>query len=434
MSAVARREHRELNMDQKPPQLIPPSLGPMPVELSDLTARVDSIERENRELGAELLRCYEQLNLVYQITEYVATLQEPAVIRETLLRRFAGLMQAGAMFIDDGQRFESIVEFETDAPRVTVAADDVRTILAGDIDLVRRTLRAHGPKLLPEMESRLSHARVLMGALREADHVWVVIVLRDAAANPFFAHDLLATDSVLGYGGHILNNVLMGRRLQQTAMETVRALATAIDAKDNYTSGHSERVGWLARLVGEALALPPGELQMLGWAGLLHDVGKIGVPEHILNKPGRLTDEEFAEIKKHPQIGYDVLKPVTHFGPVLDAVLYHHENHDGSGYPKGLAGSAIPLAARIVHVVDIFDALTSSRSYRAGFTLDKAIAILQQDSGRVTDPEITAAFVKAFRQFTHECPQDYMRLFAHLEKASAAETPPTPSAEGEVAQ
>ena len=407
-------------MDQQSSQFAPVPPGLKPIDVGDLTTRVDSIERENRELGAELLRCYEQLNLVYQITEYVATLQEPAVIRETLLKRFAGLMQAGAIFVDDGQRCDAIVEFDSDAPRVGVSAADVKTLLGGDIELVRRTLRAHGPKLPPEAEQALGNTRVLMGALREADQTWVVIVLRNAGSEPFFAHDLLATDSVLGYGGHILNNVLMGRRLQQTAIETVRALATAIDAKDNYTSGHSERVGWLARLVGEALALPPGELQMLGWAGLLHDVGKIGVPEHILNKPGRLTDEEFAEIKKHPQIGYDVLKPVTHFGPVLDAVLFHHENHDGSGYPKGLAGAAIPLAARIVHVVDIFDALTSSRSYRKGFALDKAIEILEQDAGRVTDPEITHAFVRAFRRFVSEAPAEYERLFAHLARASSA--------------
>ncbi|MBK8915620.1 MAG: HD-GYP domain-containing protein [Phycisphaerales bacterium] len=230
---------------------------------------------------------------------------------------------------------------------------------------------------------------------------------------------------MLGYGGHILSNVLMVRHLQQTALETVRALANAIDAKDNYTHGHSERVGWLARMVGQALGMPNRQLQILEWAGLLHDVGKIGIPERILNKPGRLTTEEFDEMKRHPRLSYEVLRPVASLAPVLEGVLYHHENHDGSGYPTGLAGDAIPLIARIIHVVDIFDALTSSRSYRKGFTIARAFEILRTDSGRVTDPLVTERFLTAFERYRAERPADFLERFAHI----AAEADPLPEDE-----
>jgi HD-GYP domain-containing protein (c-di-GMP phosphodiesterase class II) len=232
---------------------------------------------------------------------------------------------------------------------------------------------------------------------------------------------MLAAESALGYGGQILSNIHIVRHLQQVAVQTVCALVNAIDAKDNYTFGHSHRVAWLARLTGTALGLAKGELQSLEWAGLLHDVGKIGVSERILNKPGPLTPEEFEEVKRHPRIGYEVLRPVERFGAVLDAVLYHHENHDGSGYPEGRRGEEIPLSARIIHVVDIFDALTTTRTYRDRFPLDDAIAVLDRDAGRVTDPIVTTAFVAAIRRHMVENAGDFAQRFAHIARRAPGE-------------
>lgn len=184
----------------------------------------------------------------------------------------------------------------------------------------------------------------------------------------------------------------------RTTMETVAALARAIDARDKYTSGHSTRVAWLARRFGVALRLSPARLQWLEWAGLLHDVGKLGVPERILHKPGELTPDEFTVVRRHPRLGYEMLKPVTSLRPILDAVLHHHENHDGSGYPLGLVGTSTPLLARIVHIVDIFDALTSSRSYRAAHDVDAALRIMSEQAGTVTDPRLTRVFVRVVRR------------------------------------
>jgi HD-GYP domain-containing protein (c-di-GMP phosphodiesterase class II) len=153
---------------------------------------------------------------------------------------------------------------------------------------------------------------------------------------------------------------------------------------------------------------------MLEWSGLLHDVGKLGIPEHILNKPGDLTAEEFEQIKRHPRLGYDVLRPISSLKPVLDAVLFHHEDYDGSGYPEGLSGERIPLLARILHVADIFDALTSTRSYRAGLGVDQALDLLAQKAGRITDPAVTAAFIDAFRHYMRTQPEEFALRFPHL--------------------
>lgn len=258
----------------------------------------------------------------------------------------------------------------------------------------------------------------------------VVVVLRHRDELPFDSSDMLASESVLAYGGHILANVLMVRHLQQMAVETVSALANAIDAKDNYTCGHSERVGWLARLTGTALGQPETELEILGWAGLLHNVGKIGISDQIINKPGRLTEAEFEEMKRHPRLSYEVLKPVARLGPALNGVLYHHENWDGSGYPEGLRGEQIPRAARIIRVVDMFDALTSTRSYRQGFTLARAIEMLHEESGRGTEPVVTEAFIQAFERYIHEQTEDFRRRFAHVTNGADQPRPDCPVAAG----
>jgi HD-GYP domain-containing protein (c-di-GMP phosphodiesterase class II) len=150
------------------------------------------------------------------------------------------------------------------------------------------------------------------------------------------------------------------------------------------------------------------------WAALLHDVGKIGIPEEILCKPGKLTAEEFEVIKQHPRMGFEILRPIGSLGVILDGVLYHHEYPDGSGYPEGLVGSEIPLVARIIHVADTFDALTSTRSYREAFSLEQAFEIIRQEGGRRTDPTVSDAFFRAFEAYRRDELEDFARRFHGL--------------------
>jgi HD-GYP domain-containing protein (c-di-GMP phosphodiesterase class II) len=185
--------------------------------------------------------------------------------------------------------------------------------------------------------------------------------------------------------------------LHRAYIEFVGALANALDARDPYTAGHSSRVSELSCLTGRALEMTSGEIDDIRIGALLHDIGKIGIADHILGKPGRLEPEEMEQIRQHPLIGRRILEGVEGFARFLDAVELHHENWDGSGYPHGLAGKQVPLAARIVHVTDAYDAMTSDRPYRRGFTHDAAIAILRQNSGAQFDPEIVEAFVAVTR-------------------------------------
>jgi putative two-component system response regulator len=192
----------------------------------------------------------------------------------------------------------------------------------------------------------------------------------------------------------------------------------AIDKKDRYTSGHSERVGYLAKLIGRQMGIPANELQVLEMSGLLHDVGKIGVPEGILRKPGKLTKEEYDIIKSHPRMGHEILTPIASFGGVLDGVLYHHENPDGSGYPDGLGNDEIPLFARIIHVVDVFDALTSTRSYRVAFSPEQAYEILREEAGTKLDAEVVAVFLEMVSALQATSPDELANIICFDKEVS----------------
>jgi len=177
----------------------------------------------------------------------------------------------------------------------------------------------------------------------------------------------------------------------------ITALAAAIDAKDAYTYGHSRKVAEYARDIAEALDYPQEEVEDIHSAALLHDIGKIGVPEQILLKQGELNKEEWSKIKLHPDRGISILKYVDGLKDILDAVQYHHERYDGSGYPKGLKGSQIPLGARILAVADSFDAMTSKRPYRlCEMTFEQALDELQKHSGSQFDSQVVNAFVSQY--------------------------------------
>jgi HD-GYP domain-containing protein (c-di-GMP phosphodiesterase class II) len=186
-----------------------------------------------------------------------------------------------------------------------------------------------------------------------------------------------------------------GRRtLQHAYVEFVGSLASALDARDTYTAGHSHRVSEYSLAIGRQLNLNADELDELRIGALLHDIGKIGVPDKILQKPGRLTDEEFALLREHPTIGRRILEGVTGFHPYLQVVELHHENWNGKGYPRGLVQTETPLQARIVKIADAYDAMTSDRPYRRGMSDAEAVRRLEEASGTEFDTAIVKAFVE----------------------------------------
>lgn len=181
---------------------------------------------------------------------------------------------------------------------------------------------------------------------------------------------------------------------ERIGTEIIGAIAQAIEVRDNYTSGHCRRVADMAADVGKRMGLDNQELVYLRWAGIVHDVGKIGIPEEILNKPGKLTPEEYDVMKRHPALGAKILASTRYSEHILSGVRHHHERMDGKGYPDGIGGEQISLQARIIAVCDVWDALTSKRSYRNFFTTEQALVIMKEGRGTQFDPDILDVFLE----------------------------------------
>ncbi|WP_171112058.1 MULTISPECIES: HD-GYP domain-containing protein [Streptomyces] len=179
---------------------------------------------------------------------------------------------------------------------------------------------------------------------------------------------------------------------------TIRALVQAVDIKDEYTRGHSERVGQASMMIARELGMDDERVEVLRFAGILHDVGKLGVPTRLLRKDGPLTPEERRVIELHPEYGHEMVRGISFLGEARAAVLHHHERLDGSGYPYGLVGSQIPESARVVAVADAFDAMTSTRSYSRARPVAVALAELERCAGRQFDPVMVAALVRVVRR------------------------------------
>ncbi|MBI1333529.1 MAG: diguanylate cyclase [Armatimonadetes bacterium] len=186
--------------------------------------------------------------------------------------------------------------------------------------------------------------------------------------------------------------------LRQSSYAAVKALAEAVDAKDEYTRGHSQRVAEYARSLAEACGSESGFVDLVFLTGTLHDVGKIGVPDAALKKPGRLTDEEFEMIKLHPALGEKIVRQIPELADALPGIRGHHERWDGRGYPDELAGETIPLVARILAIADTYDAMTSDRPYRKGLSVETALNAIEEGAGTQFDPDLAKVFVEAFRK------------------------------------
>ena len=212
-------------------------------------------------------------------------------------------------------------------------------------------------------------------------------------------------------------------QLAELHLTTIEALARAIDAKDGTAENHIRRVQLYATAVARELGMSDAEVQAVRTAALLHDIGKLAVPEHILSKPGPLTAEEFQKVQAHPQVGADIIAAVPFPYPVAPLIQNHHERWDGRGYPRGLKGDDIPLGARILFLVDYFDALTSNRPYHEAMTFEAAVALIEQEAGKALDPRAVEAFVHVLPQVRSEAESaDKERRTGPVDAASAQAT------------
>ena len=260
--------------------------------------------------------------------------------------------------------------------------------------ILKETVRRKDPLLLNLIENT-AYSSVICAPLKMRDQVFGVIALSGKSNEHVYTErDLYYIQSIANRASLNIENRLLYESLYMNLLSTFQSLVTSIQARDYYTEEHSIRVKALVIKIAEAMNCSSDEIESLKIAATLHDVGKISVPDNILLKPGRLTDEEFDVIKNHPVIGENILKPL----PILDTerliIRHHHERWDGKGYPDGLHGSDIPFLSRIITVVDAFDAMTNNRPYRKAMEIKEAIFELNKNINRQFDQGIVNCFIR----------------------------------------
>lgn len=366
--------------------LVAESLLSSSVDLSALDEHADTLDGFTRQLSES----YDTIDVLYSLGRSMPKPDEPERFLQTV-----------------AQRLQSVMSFDwlaivmlSNGPSVSMRG---RVIPAGTLPMSPAELRAITTPLVPASESPVVLPSVPgLSAAGSPQVIAQAIHCKGRVAGAIFAggkrgpetivssYDIQLIEATAGYLSSFAENVKLYEDQNALFIGTLRSLTAAIDAKDRYTCGHSERVACLARAIALAAGLSPTLAERIHIAGLVHDVGKIGVPEAVLCKPGKLTDDEFGLIKLHPQIGHRILKDIAQFEDVLPGVLHHHERFDGRGYPHGLAGEKIPLIARVLAVADTFDAMSSNRSYRPALSRDRVMEEIVKSAGTQLDPAFSS--------------------------------------------
>lgn len=357
-------------------------------------ARIVELENEHEQLSARISATFEEISLIYQLTHHLKISSSKQDLGRAALALLAEVVPAEGLAIRlepsddeevvllehgvcplDSAGFASLVEDVAPGAATVVLNRSVTDDPLWQFDGVRQLI------LVP-----LADGDRVFGWLAAFNHP------QDQEFGTTEASLLNSVASLLAIHG---SNIDLYRQQSDVLAGVVRAMSSAIDAKDPYTRGHSDRVARVAVRLAQELGCDADTVNTIYLAGLLHDVGKIGVDDQVLRKPGKLTDAEFEHVKTHVEIGYRILREVKKMSHVLPVVLHHHEAWDGSGYPHGMAGEAIPYLARIVAVADAYDAMASDRPYRAGMPEEKLDAIIRSGAGRQWDPAVVAAFFRA---------------------------------------
>jgi HD-GYP domain-containing protein (c-di-GMP phosphodiesterase class II) len=358
--------------------------------------RLAGLEHELDSLSGQLANAYEELSLIYQISSGMKVNRRASEffkqtcldVLETMGVRGVGVaLQADSL---SGQEPVLYGHLSLPPGQVHRLAKELLEILS-----TRKS-----PLLINDLskDKTLSwlaqYARQLLAVpLQRQEEVLGCIYTLDKAAGEFDSVDSKLLNSIGNESAIYLENAMLFDDVHSLMMGLLHSLTSAVDAKDAYTCGHSERVALLSRHLAQEIKLSEHGVERIYMAGLLHDVGKIGVPEAVLQKTGKLTNEEFELMKKHPEIGARILHDIKQIEDIIPGVLHHHERYDGKGYPANLSGQGIPLMGRIICLADCFDAMTSNRTYRRALPLEVALTEIRRCSGTQFDPELAEAFL-----------------------------------------
>ena len=353
--------------------------------------------RDLDQLAQELGECYEELHLVYAVDVHVKGRAGLDLdVLQGLLESTAAHMGADvAAFVLPEQRLcVHAIRLSREIHNLDLVLVEMRGDLFRFVQSSRESMvlndasDARRPYVFTDMPYRVLASPVDI----DGSVGGIVVLLNHMEKAPFTNSDLHLMEVLANQLSSLARGQQLIHGMRDFTKQMAEALVEAVEAKDPYTRGHSERVNFFSMEIGRAMGLPASELEDLHWGSLLHDVGKIGIPDAVLCKPGRLTKDEYTFIKVHPERSYEILRNVAQLRNALPGLRHHQEMYDGNGYPHGLRGERIPLHARIMAVADTYDSITSSRAYRPGRSHETAMAEIERVTGTQLDPAIVAIF------------------------------------------
>jgi HD-GYP domain-containing protein (c-di-GMP phosphodiesterase class II) len=379
-------------------------MEPFLTHLAGLAGETWANRKEIEEVAEELSLSFEDLSLYARISTHMRSLHFSGEMLKALVEELQETLRVDLAFIElpDREEYNAIVtgrdlrdrasDQQAFAHNLIQSIPKAAPSLEQDYFIVNNASNTPGFKELHPEPYRFLAVKVAHNSTFDG---WFGLVSFKLEEH-FRQSELRLLQSMAKQISVLLANVDLYHNLEKFVINMVRSLVFTIEAKDVYTRGHSERVNRYAMLIAERLRLDDAEKNILNWSSILHDIGKIGIPESILNKPGRLNEEEFDVIKGHPKKGRDILEPLEQLASSLPGILHHHERYDGKGYPHGLKGEEIPFLARIIAVADTFDAITSNRAYRSAKVAEKALAIVEDVAGTQLDPVVVEAFKEVY--------------------------------------
>lgn len=360
-----------------------------------LETRVNNDEVAMESVGQELAESYEEISLLYTMIQSITSVDRPdrlitiacEELRNTLPYDFVG-----ALMVDDPDQLSKLAGCFIHSGECAAAGDGMR-------DLMSQLLTLATPNAPIVVQSRRNPDHAPFTALGRSPMVHpiaqdgrllgiFVAAAREDNDGAASSADLKLLGAAAIHTAIFIENTKLYDDLNATLLGTLEALTASIDAKDRYTCGHSRRVAHLTCELAHALGHDEIGIGRARIAGLVHDVGKIGVPEAVLTKPGKLSEEEFGWIRRHPEMGAHILRDIPQFRDLLPGVRHHHERWDGTGYPDGLKGESIPMIARLISLADAFDAMSSDRTYRARLTRERVLEEIKAGAGVQFDPEL----------------------------------------------
>lgn len=365
-------------------------------EIKQLQEYIKNLEVINEGLRTS----FEELTTLYRLVDIITEAKTLERVLNSLLDLASEVItcQGAVLFLVDEQTQEIDVAIKRNINKKI----ENKITLQGKKKVIDWAMKKGRTIALPDIEEDIDEADkmtfVLVPLIAHDKPIGLIDIITDTPEGDITSRDLSLLTILAKQAALSIENVKLYESMKKDQVNIIRALSSTVDAKDHFTLGHSQKVSDYSARIAEELKLPERDVEIIKYAALLHDIGKIAIPDNIIKKPSRLTPDEFAIVKEHPIIGARIIKEIESLGAIVPIILHHHERFDGKGYPNALKGEGIPIGARIVHVADAYETMVSARAYRDMLPAELAISELRKNAGSQFDPKVVDAFIVSIRK------------------------------------